>query len=142
MANVVWREKPDVAKAKRMTHIQYALYPPRGGVHPMLNDLAKVAFKPQVEVLFAPETVFAQYKQDAVGNVSGVHLVNYVFLEPVSGVRLRLPAGKRPDFSAPFDDTPAGEPREVEPGVWELPPFTKYAFVTMDVGKSMSGTAR
>ena len=142
LPNVAWREKPDVAKAKRMTHIQYALYPPNDGVRPLLNDLAKVAFKPQAEVLSAPETVFVQYKQDAAGNVSSVHLVNYVFLKPVSGVRLRLPAGKRPDFSAPFDDAPAGEPREVEPGVWELPPFTKYAFVTMDGGKSMSGAAR
>ena len=101
----------------------------------MLTDLAKVAFKPQVEVLSAPETVFAQYKQDGAGNVCSVHLVNYVFLKPVSGVRIRVPAGKVPMFTAPFDDAaPHGKPREVEPGVWELPPFTKYAFVTMDGG--------
>ena len=132
LTNVVWREKHDVAKAKYMTHIQYALYPPEDGVRPILDDLSKVGFKPQVEVLSAPETVFAQYKQDEVGNVCSVHLVNYAFLKPVSGVRIRVPAGKVPMFAAPFDDAAiCGKPREVAPGVWELPAFVRYAFCTL-----------
>ena len=128
LPNVTWREAHDVARAKRMTHIQYALYPPEKGVKPLLGDLKKVGWRPSVEVLSAPETVFAQYKQDAAGNVVSVHLVNYVFLKPVDGVRLRLPAGCRPTFAAPFDGACGGEPREVKPGVWELPSFTRYAY--------------
>ena len=128
LSNVTWREAHDVARAKRMTHIQYALYPPEKGVKPLKGDLKKVGWRPPVEVLSAPETVFAQYKQDAAGNVVSVHLVNYVFLKPVDGVCLRLPAGRRPIFSAPFDGACGGELREVKPGVWELPSFTKYAY--------------
>jgi len=132
LTNVVWREKHDVAKAKYMTHIRYALYPPENGVRPILDDLSQVGFKPQVEVLSAPETIFAQYKQDEAGNVCSVHLVNYEFKTPVSGVRIRVPAGKIPMFTAPFDDaTSGGKPREVAPGVWELPPFIRYAFCTL-----------
>ena len=138
LPNVVWRESPDVAKAKRMTHIQYALYPPKKGVGPLLGDLAKTGFRPQVEVLSAPETVFAQFKQDETGNVNSLHLVNYVFLKPVTGVRIRLPAGKSPTFAAPFDGaSAAGDPREVEPGVWELPPFVRYAKI--EIGSRKSG---
>jgi len=131
LSNVTWRDEPDVAKDKRMTHIQYALYPPEKGVQPMLDDLAKVGFKPQVEVLSAPETVFAQYKQDAAGNVCSVHLVNYVFRKPVKGVRIRIPVGEAPVFTAPFDGAQfGGTPREVAPGIWELPAFSKYAYCT------------
>ena len=129
LPNVTWREEPDVAKAKRMTHIQYALYPPEKGVGPLLGDLKKVGWRPQVEVLAAPETVFAQFKQDAAGNVGSVHLLSYVFNRPVAGVRVRLPAGRRPTFAAPFDGAPSADaPREVKPGVWELPSFEKYAY--------------
>ena len=128
LPNVAWRDEPDVAKAKRMTHIQYALHPPVKGVGPLLADLAKTGWRPAVEVVSAPEHVFAQFKQDSDG-VRSVHLVNYAFLKPVPGVRLRLPAGRRPSFTAPFDGSSAAvEPCEVEPGIWELPSFTRYAF--------------
>ena len=127
LGNVVWRDEPDEAKAKRMTHIQYALHPPKKGVGPLMADLAKTGWRPPVEVVAAPETVFAQFKRDADGNVCSVHFVNYDFLKNVSGVRLRVPAGRRPLFAAPFDGA-EGAPREVEPGVWEIPPFVKYAY--------------
>ena len=138
LANVSWREAHDVAEAKRMTGIQYALRPPAKGVRPLLDDLAKTGWKPSVEVVSAPESVFAQYKQDAAGDVCSVHLLNYVFRKPVAGVKLRFPRGKRLAFVAPFEDASvAGKPREVEPGVWELPPFAKYAFCTIDGGSAV-----
>jgi len=132
LPNVVWRDAHDTARIKRMTHIKYALCPPDKGTRPLLDDLAKAGFRPQVEVVSAPEFVFAQFKRDGAGNVVGVHLLNYEFLKPVSGVRIRIPAGKTPSFAAPFDDSHLGSaPREVEPGVWELPPFAKYAVVNL-----------
>ncbi|MBQ6915999.1 MAG: hypothetical protein IJQ65_09770 [Kiritimatiellae bacterium] len=130
--NVVWRNDYDTAKVKRMTHIEYAIHPPDKGVRPLLGDIAKTGWCPEVEVLSAPETVFAQFKLGPDGKVNAVHLLNYVFLKPVSGVRLRLPAGIVPCFAAPFDETPsAGFPREVLPCVWEMPVFTRYAFCAL-----------
>ena len=119
-----------------MTHIKYALCPPDGGVRPLLDDIAGTGFKPQAEVVSAPESVFVQFKCDDAGNVSSVHLLNYEFLKPVSGVRIRVPAGMVLSFVAPFEDAPPGEaPREVDRSVWELPPFSKYAFCTLRAAK-------
>ena len=132
LPNVAWRDRSDVAKSKRMTHIQYALYPPADGVRPLLGDLARAGWRPEVEVLSAPEFVFAQYKCGAGGEVCAVHLLNYEFQKPVSGIRLRLPEGVVPVFSAPFEVVPHAEaPREIEPGVWELPAFARYAYCTL-----------
>ena len=128
LPNVAWRDEYDVVKAKYMTHIKYALHPPEKGVRPLLDDLAKTGWKPEFEVVFATESVFAQFKTEGA-NVRSVHLLNYDFLKRVGGVLLRLPAGVKPVFSAPFDgDGTSRAPREVESGVWELPPFTRYAF--------------
>ncbi|MDD4025261.1 MAG: hypothetical protein PHN85_04990, partial [Kiritimatiellae bacterium] len=89
-------------------------------------------WKPSVEVIAAPETVFAQFKATG-SDIASMHFVNYKFLNPVKGVRLRLPVGRKPVFAAPLDDPPtAGSPREVSPGVWELPPFVRYAHCTID----------
>ena len=128
LPNAAWRDEPDVVVAKYMTHIKYAVHRPKGGVRPMLADLAKTGWRPEVEVVSAPETVFAQFKADASGSVCGVHLLNYAFGTKVTGVRLRLPVGAKAEFSAPFEE-PAdgcGAVREVEPGVWEVPSFTRY----------------
>ena len=120
-----------------MTHIKYAIHPPEKGVRPLLGDIAKTGWRPLVEVVSAPETVFAQFKCDDAGNVVSLHLLNYVFLKPVSGVRIRLPAGVTPTFDAPFDGAQTGSaPREVEPGVWELPTFVKYAYCTLRGGSA------
>ena len=132
LANVAWRDAHDMARNKYMTHIKYALYPPEKGVRPLMEDLAKAGFKPQVEVISAPEAVFAQFKRDDAGRVVSVHFLNYEFRTPVSGVRIRVPTGVVPTFAAPFEGVrPGGAPREVEPGVWELPPFAKYAYFTL-----------
>jgi len=132
LPNVAWRDEADSAKMKYLTHIKYAIYRPVEGAAPFLADLAKTGWKPSVEVVAAPETVFAQFKV-AGTDVASVHFVNYEFLHPVKGVRLRLPAGKKPVFFAPLDDPAATDPpREVSPGVWELPPFVKYAYCTIN----------
>ena len=132
LPNVVWRNAHDTARSKCMTHIKYVIYPPDNGVQPLLGDIAKTSWRPAVEVVSAPESVFAQFKRDDSGNVVSVHLLNYEFLKPVSGVRIRVPAGMVPSFAAPFEGArPAGAPREVGPGVWELPPFAKYAYCTL-----------
>jgi len=129
LANVVWRDEPDVAKAKVMNHIKYTLRRPVRGSGPFLDDLAKTGWRGAVEVVSAPETVFAQYKTDGKA-ITSVHLVNYVFTKPAGAVRLRVPEGRKPVFSAPFDAGVAGAPREVGTDVWELPDFQRYAYVT------------
>jgi len=132
LPNVAWRDEADSAKMKYLTHIKYAIHRPVKGSAPFLADLAKTGWKPSLEVVAAPETVFAQFKV-AGTDVASVHFVNYEFLHPVKGVRLRLPAGKKPVFFAPLDDPAAtGSPHEVSPGVWELPPFVKYAYCTVE----------
>ena len=128
LPNVAWRDEYDVAKAKYMNHIKYALYPPKKGVKPLMDDIARTGWRPQYEVVSAPEHVFAQFKADGDA-VASIHLLNYRFLKPVSNIRIRLPKGKVPVFNAPFEQAPIkGSVREVEPGVWELPAFARYAY--------------
>ena len=128
LPNVAWRDEYDVAKAKYMNHIKYALYPPKKGIRPLMDDIARTGWRPQYEVVSAPEHVFAQFKADGDA-VASIHLLNYNFLKPVYNIRIRLPKGKVPVFNAPFEQTAAkGQVREVEPGVWELPAFACYAY--------------
>ena len=128
LANAVWRDERDVAPLRDVTHFTaYTVHAPQKGVRPLLEDLDRVGFAPPVAVLDAPETVFAQFKEDADG-VCAVLLLNYAFGSPVSGVRVRLSAGRVPRLRAPFEGALA-QAREVAPGVWELPPFTKCLFV-------------
>ena len=128
LPNVAWRDAPDVAPAKRMNHIRYALNPPEKGVKPLLDDLARTGYRPEVEVVVAPETTFAELRR-ADGR-SYLHLLDYRFVQVVPGVRVRLPEGARPTFATPFADAPAPAPESLGGGVWRLPDFRGYALVS------------
>ncbi len=130
LPNVTWREKADKVEPMELTHIKYIVRPPEGGCDALARDLASVGCG-AYPVVSAPQTVLAEFK--AEGGRRYVHLLNYEFTKPVSVV-LRLPEGTRPEFSAPFDETPSAEsPREVSPGVWMLPAFTRYACCTVSI---------
>ena len=128
MPNVSWRDDPDVAEVKRMDQMRCALRPPKGGVKPLKDDLAKVGYRPDVEVVEAPENTFAEIRRGP--DATYLHLLDYAFTRQVDGVRIRLPEKAVPAVSAPFGGA-VTEPKALGDGVWVLPGFTGYALVTI-----------
>ena len=125
MPNVSWRDDPDVAsEVKRMDQMRFVISPPKDGVRPLKEDLAKVGYSYDVEVVTAPENTFVEIRRGEDTTV--IHLLDYSFTRKVGGVRIRLPENVLPVMTVPFGELD-GKPRSLGNGEWLLPDFAGYA---------------
>ena len=105
----------------------YSVPPPADGGKALLDDLAKVGWKPPVRLEGLPPCVFAEYRRMSDGRLA-VHLVNYDSKHPVRNARILLDAGASATFEEPFGDN--GALRNV-PENGALPAFSRYALIVV-----------
>ena len=131
MPNVSWRDEADVAgEVKRMDQMRFVIARPKDGVKPMMDDLAKVGYSTEIEVVNAPENTFAEFRRD--GDTAYLHLLDYTFTRKVEVVRVRLPEKAIPSVKVLIGEV-SGSPKFLGDGIWELPTFKGYMLVNVNL---------
>ena len=125
LPNVSVRPEADFVAAK--IEWRTMVPPPKDGGKALMDDLARVGWKPPVEFSGLPPHVFAEYRSLASGGIA-VHLVNYDPDHPVAGAKVALPGGRRATFEEPFGEDDSV--REIEPD-GRIPEFKFYAVVIL-----------
>ena len=126
LPNVAVRAKADIIPNARVDW-RLSVLPPEDGGRALMEDLAKVGWRPPVRFTGMPPHVFAEYRQMSGGRLA-VHLVNYDTRHPVENAGIVLGPGEKADFEEPLAEG-RGLRCLTESG--RLPSFAKYAIVVV-----------